>query len=205
MNTPPKYNVTAIWNAISKEITGIQLLWEAVEGIYLKQPQLDGFACLDLHAPMLFRLMQTSMMESLLMRVSRLMDRPKTAGNSNLSFEQFQIASPEMALDVAAVYKVWKESKLKIVRDKYLSHNDLDRSLTEAHTLNISLSGADVEAIRELTAALRELRRIVSQKMSGAAYLDETLNVQIRKDIHAFSSDLAAADCFYKMMATPGF
>ena len=205
MNTPAAPSKSDIWAVISKEITGIQLLWEAVEGIYFKQASPSGLALLDQDTPLLFRLMQTAMMESLLMRMSRLMDPAATGTKPNLSLKQLTSTDPELGPVVSGVCEAWDASTLKDVRNKYLSHNDLARSLTEKHTLAIPLSMGDVEAMRGLAAALRSLRRVVSQDVSGAPYLDGALDSQMSHEIDVLGRTIVAGSCFYRLLPEHGF
>ncbi len=205
MNINASASASDIWAVISKEITGIQLLWEAVEGMYFKQSASNRLALLEANTPLLFRLIQTSMMESLLMRVSRLMDPAVTGTKPNLSLKQLTSTDPELGPAVRGVCEAWDASALKNIRNKYLSHNDLARSLNEEHTLSIPLSSADVEAMRGLAAALRSCRRVVSQKVSGSAYLDKTLDIQISHEIDVLDRTLMAGDCFYRLLPEHAF
>ena len=90
MSTQAAPSTPDIWAVISKEITGIQLLWEAVEQMYFKAPPARGIAALESETPLLFRLMQTVLMESLLMRMSRLMD-PAASGRGGWCAAQLGI------------------------------------------------------------------------------------------------------------------
>lgn len=71
--TPLQPTAIELWGVLKKEITGVQMLWEVVEHVYF-EPQGKGFATLESDVPLLSRLAQTVLMESLLMRLSRLMD-----------------------------------------------------------------------------------------------------------------------------------
>ncbi|MBK6612630.1 hypothetical protein [Ottowia sp.] len=176
-----------MWDILSKEITGIQLLWEAVECLYFKA-QGQGLAVLARDMPLFHRLTQTALMESLLMRMSRLMD-PAATGQGrramdNLSLKRLAEVRVDTDSDVHGVHAIWEASGLKRIRDKYLSHNDLARSLNEPHTLNIPLDEADVAAMRELASGLREFRRRVHGRLhAGVAYLDAPLSLQVQREI----------------------
>lgn len=194
---------TELWNVVKKEISGIQLLWETVDGLYF-QPRSSGLAMLEQDVPTLFRLTQTVLMESLLMRVSRLMD-PANSGRRegdrpNLSLKRLVGMDPTISCDEKAIRRIWDGSGLKAVRDKYLSHNDLDRALTEEHTLNIPLATADVEALQALVSGLRELRKGVNHKLARAAYLDEHLDVQVRHELGVLSRSLHGGELFFAML-----
>ena len=105
-----------------------------------------------------------------------------------------------LANDVGSVRSVWDASALRLTRDKYLSHNDLERATTQDHTLNIPLSSPDIEAMRALTSALRDFRRDVHQKLNGVAYLDQSVSAQMVCEIDALNRSLIAGDCFYKLL-----
>lgn len=202
-------DVLSLWDILNKEITGIQVLWEAVECLYFKaqgQGQgLAGLAGLAQDAPLLYRLMQTALMESLLMRMARLMD-PAATGREprtmdNVSLQRLAEARTDIKSDVDAIRVIWDESKLKHIRDKYLSHNDLTRSLSEPHTLNVPLTKVDVEAMRELACGLREFRRRVHGRFHpSVALLDGSLNLQVQREIEVLGRSLQGAALFFKQL-----
>lgn len=197
--TTPQPSSTEFWNVIKKEITGIQLLWETVNGMYFK-PLGKDWQALQTDAPMLIHLMQTTLMESLLMRVSRLMDPDSTGKKTNLSLCQLVKSEASVAVNVQAVRSIWDDSKLKVIRDKYLSHNDLAQSLTEAHTLNIPLKSDDITALEKLTEGLRALRRDVNHKLSGCSYVDQSLDLQVHREIEALGKVLLGGEQFFKLL-----
>ena len=204
MNAPAAPSTSDIWTVISKEITGIQLLWGALEQMYFKVPLEQGVASLESDMPLLFRLMQTAMMESLLMRMSLLMD-PAVSGKgagerTNVSLARLAKVDERFVDVVGNVHSMWDTSTLRLIRDKYLSHNDLSRAKTQAHTLNIPLSSPNIEAMRELILALRAFRRDVHQKLNGAAYLDESVSMELKRDVEVLSRSLIAGNCFYKLL-----
>jgi hypothetical protein len=201
--TTPQPSATELWDIIKREITGIQLLWEAVNGLYF-QPQGKGLATLGQDASLFFRLMQTAFMESLLMRVSRLMD-PANSGKRegdrpNLSLKRLVAKDSRIDLDEKAIRDIWDGSSLKTVRDKFLSHNDLNRALTAEHTLNIPLETVDIEALQALASGLRELRQNVNHKLTGTAYLDKSLDVQVQHELGVLSKSLLGGEQFFKLL-----
>jgi hypothetical protein len=192
-----------LWTVIKKEITGIQLLWEAVNGLYF-QPQGDGWRALQTDAPLLVHLMQTAMMESLLMRVSRLMD-PATTGRgqgqmANLSLKRLVGSDPTLGADEAAIRSSWDGAGLKTVRDKYLSHNDLNRTMATDHTLNIPLEAVDIQALQALAEGLRTLRLNVNPKLGGGSYVDKGLDAKIQHEIETLGKSLLGGDLFFKLL-----
>ena len=196
-------SILELWSIVKKEITGIQLLWETANGLYF-QPHGRGVAMLEQAMPTLFRLAQTVLMESLLMRVSRLMD-PAYSGWSegdkpNLSLKRLVATDHKISCDEEIDRKIWETSSLKTVRDKYLSHNDLGRASTAEHTLNIPLTTADIEALQALVNGLRELRRCVNLKLAEAAYLDEHLDLQVRRELGGLGRLLLGGGLFFELL-----
>jgi len=200
----PQTDAIALWDILKREITGIQLLWETVESLYFKAAG-RGLATLAQDVPLFYRLAQTALMESLLMRTSRLMD-PAVSGRgqgarNNLSLNRLTDVCGETATDVAAVRVVWDGSNLKNVRDKYLSHNDLARLLSEPHALNVPLDESDVKAMRELVAGLREFRRTVHSKLCmGVSFSDEGSSLQVRHEVDVLDRSLLAGELFFKLL-----
>lgn len=201
-NTPPP-TARELWVVIKKEITGIQLLWETLSGLYF-QPQGKEWQALTADTPLLVHWMQTALMESLLMRVSRMMDPAETGrGNGakpNLSLKQLVVAEASIDVDEKKLRAIWDGSGLKTVRDKYLSHNDLHRSLNEEHTLNIPLESADIQALRQLAEGLRTLRRNINPKLGGGAYVDQRLDAQSRRDVDALGKSLLGGRLFFELL-----
>lgn len=188
-----------LWTVLKKEITGIQLLWETVNGLYF-QPQGKEWQLLMADAPLLVHLMQTGLMESLLMRVSRMMDPATTGKLTNLSLKQLVNADASIEADEKTLRAIWDSSGLVDVRNKYLSHNDLNRSITVDHTLNIPLVSADIESLRQLTEGLRTLRRNVNPKLCGGAYMDQRLDVHSRHDVEMLGKFLLGGRLFFDLL-----
>ena len=186
-----------LWVVIKKEITGIQLLWEMVDGLYFQQ-QGKEWQALGNDTPLLIHWTQTALMESLLMRVFRLLDQPKTLGHTNLSLKQLVIADASIASDELAIRTIWERSGLKDVRNTYLSHNGLHRAFTEEHTLNIPLEPADIEALRLLVEGLRKLRRNVNPKLGAGPYVDQIEDLKIQNEIEILGRVLAGGNQFFK-------
>lgn len=192
-----------LWDLLKKEVIGIELLWETVERLYFGASS-QGIATLAEDVPLLYRLTQTAMMESLLMRMSRLMD-PAASGRggekTNLSLKRLAEACSDTADDIQVVRNIWDASNLKHVRDKYLSHNDLARSLSESHTLNIPLDETDVAAMRELAFGLRELRQKVHGSLNpGVAYLHESVELHVQHETETLNRTLLGSELFFKLL-----
>lgn len=201
MATTPTTPTTAaeLWTIIKKEITGIQLLWEIVNGLYF-QPQGNGWQSLQADAPTLTNVMQTALMESLLIRVSRMMDPAATRELKNLSLKQLVGANKNIDADEKVIRAIWDGSGLVKIRNKYLSHNDLDTSLKENHTLNIPLEKADIVALQQLVEGLRTLRRDVNLKLNGVTYVDQGLDLMVQRDIQMLGRTLLGGELFFTLL-----
>lgn len=193
-----------LWIVLKKEITGIQALWETVEGMYLN-PQGYALSALKEDTPLVSRLIQTALMESILVRMSRLMD-PANSGRKegdrpNLSLQRLVALEPGITDSEIVVRSLWNGSNLKIVRDKYLSHNDLTRSMDKPDSLNIPLEIADIEALRTIVAALRTFRRNVHLKLSsGTPYLDESLSLEIKRDVDVLNRSMLGGRLLFQLL-----
>jgi len=201
MATLPTPQPTAIdiWTAIKKEITGIQLLWETVNNLYW-QPAGKEWQAFVSDAPLLVSLTQTAMVESLLMRVSRLMDPAATGKLTNLSLKQLVATAPTIDADEKTILAIWDGSGLADVRNKYLSHNDLNRSMTAEHTLNIPLEPKDVRALVQLADGLRVLRRNVNPKLDLDPYVDQGLDAQSLQAVKVLEKSLQAGRLFFELL-----
>ena len=188
-----------IWTVLKKEITGIQLLWETVNNLYFQSTGKEWRA-LGADAPLLVHMTQTAMMESLLMRVSRLLDPAATGKQTNLSLKQLVAAAPGTDADEKAIRAIWDGSGLADVRNKYLSHNDLNRSMTVEHTLNIPLEPKDIEALRQLADGLRVLRRDVNFKLGLGACVDQGLDVESRGCVDLLGKSLLGGRLFFELL-----
>lgn len=189
-----------LWPRIKQEITGIQLLLETVEQMYLRSPRQRGIEQLAVDTPLLYGWMQTAMMESLLMRMSRLMDPASTGKRHNLSLARLVGCINELDADICELRQQWDASGLKIIRDKYLSHNDLVRFMDEPHTLNIPLSGADILSIKSLADGLRAFRRAANLKISGVDYVDGQLDLKVQREVDLLSRSLLVGEAFYELL-----
>jgi hypothetical protein len=203
-NTPATTPTAAeLWAVIKKEITGIQLLWEGVSGLYF-QRQGEAWRALQSDTPLLVHKTQTAMMESLLMRVSRLMD-PTASGRgqgqmTNLSLKRLVEADASIDADESGIRGIWDSSGLKTVRDKYLSHNDLSRSMAVDHTLNVPLDSTDIEALRQLAEGMRTLRRNVNPKLGADAYVDQSLDLQVSRELEVLGKTLSGGTRFFELL-----
>ncbi len=202
MPTSTQSNETIrLWSLITKEITGIQLLWETVNSLYFKKPKLN---VLWQNTPLLYGLLQTTLMESMLIRISRLMDPAESGRNKNmqnLSLNQLEKTDGNLSTDVKLVRDIWDASNLKHMRDKYLSHNDLKQLLSNPHTLSIPLDTVDITAMEELTCKFREFRcKVNSILHNGEAYLDQSTSLQIEREINTLTNSLLGGKLFFEYL-----
>jgi hypothetical protein len=148
--------IEEVWSLVKKEIAGIQVIWEAANDLFF-QPQGEGWRSFGLDTPLLFGLTQTVYIESLVMRIARLMD-PSSSGRSgerqNLSLARMFSLAPELATGEGTIRSLWDGSGLSQIRNKYLSHNDLTRQLAVDNTVNIPLAAGEIGALKELVEAL---------------------------------------------------
>ena len=193
-----------LWAVLNKEITGIQVLWETVERVYLA-PDRQALLALEEDTPLVYRLLQTALMESVLIRLARMMDSARSGKGedqkNNLSLKRLVALEPGVENDEMVVRALWDESNLKAVRDKYLSHNDLTRLMAEPHTLSIPLEMADIEAMRAMTTGMRELRRNVQRKLNpGVAYPDQGVSLDIQREVETLNRSLLAGQLFFGLL-----
>jgi hypothetical protein len=197
------YFATDLWVVLKKEITGIQLQWNAIDELYIKPPG-NGLKTLRSFMPELFGMMQTAFMESLLLRVSRLMDPASTGRGTNsyfnLSLKRLVSLDACAKEDEKLIRTMWDASGLRSIRDKYLSHNDLDWSMTRDHALTIPLTEEDIIEMRKLVEGLREFRLSVNQKLTGLPYVDQNLDSLIQRQVSGLNNSLLASDVFFNLL-----
>ncbi|MDV7904254.1 hypothetical protein R4K58_18510 [Pseudomonas aeruginosa] len=191
--------IEEVWSLVKKEIAGIQVIWEAVNDLFF-QPQGEGWRSFGLDTPLLFGLTQTVYIESLVMRIARLMDSSSRGKQQNLSLARMLSLAPELATDEATVSGIWDGSGLIQIRNKYLSHNDLTRQLAEDHTVNIPLAAGEIGALRELVEALLAFQQAANLKLQGASYLHEGLTVLVQTEVQVLSKRLLGGEQFFKLL-----
>ena len=199
VTTPTQPTAIEIWTVLKKEITGIQLLWETVNHLYFQSAGKEWRA-FGADAPLLVHLTQTAMVESLLMRVSRMLDPAAKGRLTNLSLKQLVATAPSIDADEKTIRAIWDGSGLADVRNKYLSHNDLNRSMTVEHTLNIPLEPKDVEALGQLADGLRVLWRNVNFKLDLGPYVDQVLDAQSRQAVEVLEKSLQGGRLFFELL-----
>lgn len=112
-------------------------------------------------APGFFALHQMAMVESILMRVSRLMDPEESVRQDNASFMRLVQFSPfnTHAKDWTEIHEEWNDGgkfgRVHLLRNKFLAHNDL--TLWKCRPLGqswIPISQDDFQCLIELAKAL---------------------------------------------------
>lgn len=191
--------IEKVWSLVKKEIAGIQVIWEAANDLFF-QPQGEGWRSFRLDTPLLFGLTQTVYIESLVMRVARLMDSSSRGKQQNLSLARMSLLAPELATDEATVCGIWDGSGLIQIRNKYLSHNDLTRQLAVDHTVNIPLAPSEIGALRELVEALLAFQQAANLKLQGARYLHEGLSIRVQAEVQVLSKRLLGGEQFFKLL-----
>lgn len=186
-----------LWPRIKQELAGIQLMWGSLDGLFFSANDKPGLSWLHAEVALLSGLMQTSMMESLLMRIARLMDPAASGkghrGGENLSLRALAKAHPSLIDQVKTLTSIWDDSNLKRLRDKYLSHNDLQRSHFEQPTINMPMTAADVAGLSGLVDSLLEFRKAANHVTVGAAYLDGALTLHLDRQVDTLDRMLTIA------------
>jgi len=199
MATPsPSTDVHQLWDILTNEINGIQLIWGTLERLYSMQGQ--GLATLARNVPLFHGLMQTALVKSLLMRISRLMDDSTSGKSKNASLKLLAEVDNNVTSDISQVFEIWHSSNLNNVRNKYFAHNDLGRSLNESHRVNVPLDEMDIAAIKRLVAALRDFRQKVHRKLRNRPYLDDVLDKEIECEIKVLDRCLMEGELFFKLL-----
>ncbi len=202
MTSAQEATADELWSLIKREIAGIQVIWEAAKNLFF-QPQGEGWRSCGLCTPLLFGLTQAVYIESLLIRVARLMDPASTGRGGqqqNLSLLRLSTLEPSLGVDESIVRSVWDGSGLKRIRDKYLSHNDLVRQLAEEHSVNIPLETKDIRALRQLVDGLLEFQQAVNLKLRRASHLHEGLSVRVQAEVNVLSDTLLGGEQFFKLL-----
>jgi hypothetical protein len=186
-----------LWPRIKQELAGIQLMWTSLDGLFFRANDKPGLSWLHVEVTLLSGLMQSSMMESLLLRIARLMDPPAAGkgnrGAENLSLRALAEAHPSLTDQVNTLKGKWEESDLKRLRDKYLSHNDLKRAQSEQHTINMPMTAADIAGVSSLVDGLMEFRKTANHVIVGAAYLDGSLTLSLDRQLDTLDRMLTIA------------
>ena len=113
-------------------------------------------------APGFFGLVQSSLLESVFIRLARLMDPADSSRDEtkpNLSFKKLFLGSnyPHAAIKFESVNKMWKTGDLKSLqtyRNKIIAHNDLKLAREITPQVTAKLRSQDVTKLRQLFTEL---------------------------------------------------
>ncbi|MEJ5209328.1 hypothetical protein [Denitratimonas sp. CY0512] len=186
-------SITEVLKLIGNEL---HLLWaqmDTYQTLYLvdkdKRQQLMAET-----APGFFVLIQATLIESLLLRICRLLDPAEQNGNANVSFETLWLllakneqpdepsSQKAMRLAVRELLDDWSEchcntaantvgkyGRLKKLRRKVLAHNDFTlRRRAQANELwAVEATEQDYELVREVAGRLWSVYRKVKQEVVG--------------------------------------
>jgi hypothetical protein len=158
----------------------LMLLWaqlDAYQELYLVE-QEKRRPLLKVTAPGFFAICQTSLAESILMRICRLMDPPRSCGEENSSLQHFCKAlgkdanHSSLKAEIQVTIDDWNQKDsgsyvaLKAVRNKWLAHNDFaKRSALQTDQLWIPLTHDDFEVARNLARLLWEIYRRIHRAL----------------------------------------
>lgn len=188
------------WALIKKEITGIQLLWETVNGLYFDTGS-EAWAAMNEDAPLFFRLTLSAYIEALLTRISRLMDDPGSGAKKNLSLKRLKtLMSGSEDKTIDKILEKWDGSVLNVLRNKNLSHNDLTRIEFEPHTLNLPLSEEGIALLEKFVSALVELRAAINSDLKLGAYLDGGLRKRVECERKTIGRILESSRLFFELL-----
>jgi hypothetical protein len=162
---------------IKREMALLSVQLDSYQALYLLE-QGSRRNLMDDTAPGFFAVVQVSMVESILMRVARLMDPLKSSGQSNASFSSLfsDDAHRSVEPEWQGVLNEWKDDgrfgAVRRLRNKHLGHNDL--GVWEAKRQGeawIPITADEFDAVTSLSQALWALLRSVRRKAHEADLL----------------------------------
>jgi hypothetical protein len=160
--------VGEIYSALWQEVAWIHKKWTQYVTLFGTNP--GRIELLNRAAPSLFRAVQDTLLEDVLLHLSRLTDAPRTMGRSNLSVRQ--LASVSANTSIAANVQSLADNALAACafardwRNRRLAHRDLGLALGQPVQ---PLAPASRVAVTTALTALTQLLNAVSEH-----YLDST-------------------------------
>jgi|JI10StandDraft_1071094.scaffolds.fasta_scaffold342414_2 hypothetical protein len=152
---------------IKSELALLSVQLDSYRAVFLLEQDKRNELVKD-SAPGFFALHQMAMVESILMRVSRLMDPEKSVGQDNASFKRLVQFSPfnTHAKDWTAIHEEWNDGgkfgRVRHLRNKFLAHNDLTLWKCRPPGQSwIPISPDDFQCLIDLAKALWALLRKV--------------------------------------------
>jgi len=179
-----------IHDAIKQEMNAVWAYIHAYSELF-EHPDQRRMELLEETAPSFFALVQTALIECVLIRMARLMD-PQESGrnnaNQNLSFDRLFSSCTdasdlaEAAVQFAEVCRDWqgiKYRQLKEYRNKVQAHNDFPTIKGAPSLINTKLDLDDVKLIKELFCDLWKVLATAHMAFRGDALIEprhEALN-----------------------------
>ena len=158
----------------------LKLLWtqlDAYQELYLVELEKRR-PLLEATAPGFFAICQVSLAESILMRICRLMDPPRSCGEENSSLQNFcttlgtDANHSDLRTTIREAIDDWERKDsgpyiaLKTVRNKWLAHNDFaKRSALQKDQLWMPLTNDEFEVATNLARRLWEIHRQISRTL----------------------------------------
>lgn len=162
----------------------LKLLWwqlDAYQELFLVEQEKRS-ALLRATAPGFFAITQKSMVESILMRLSRLMDGAKSCGEENSSIGNLCAAldasHKPLKDELQALRDEWANkgadapyARLVLLRNKVLAHNDyVEHSALDPQQLSMDLSAPDVTLVFQLAQRLWNVYRHGNRVLRGRGH-----------------------------------
>ena len=165
----------------------LKLLWwqmEAWQELFDIEQQKRQ-ALIQTTAPGFFSIVQVTLAESILLRIARLMDPPKSAGQENSTIRNLGEtlsgdSQDSLPSDIRSLTEEWskkdsqtkdeqgKYARLKVLRNKWLAHNDwLQRRDQSSNSLWIPLTHDDFSLAQGLAGSLWSIYRKASRIVRG--------------------------------------
>ena len=161
-------------------------VWQELFDVEQKKRQ----ALISCTAPGFFAIVQVTLAESILMRIGRLMDPPKSGSQENSTFRSLQNALPDsqnacLRHAIKALAHEWSTndpqtkaersgfSRLKTLRNKWLAHNDWkQRQEQSADALGIPLTHEDFALAQRLAGRLWSIYQRACRQLRGTEVLE---------------------------------
>lgn len=147
-----------LWN----RLVAAYLTWDMYRSLYMESE--EQVELLNRTAGLFFNRLQTFLYQETFLSISRITDRPQTAGSDNASLRQLvaqlepHISAEEHTAVSEAVETAEDEAtKVKKYRHKMLAHRDLDATLGEADVPSIAPGEVDT-VLHALSGAIDEIR-----------------------------------------------
>lgn len=189
-----------IWSMLKKEIAGIQLLWEIIEG--LTKDDSRHQKVMKESAPRFWGLTTAVYLESLISRFSRLMDPQATGSYQNVSLARlglYQHLNERIKVKIFSIQNQWKSSAVDVLRNKLLAHNDFERFKTTRHTINLPITQQDLTELGTFVGQLFSLRNEINRALGGASVLNTPIASPDCNPASVFRQ-LIAGDLFFTFL-----